>query len=119
MRTVAWITAVCSEVDAQVGALPTPPEAHLRPSDVVTVGLRHVLTGVGKRAFERGCTHGERALLPRLPARLRLVRLFRTPSDLDAGLPGGSPFLAFQAQCAHNVICAVECCLHIYVVQVP
>ena len=51
MRTVVWIIAVCSEVDVQVGALPTPPEAHLRPRDVVTVGLRHVLTGVGKRAL--------------------------------------------------------------------
>jgi hypothetical protein len=95
MRTVAWITAVCSEVDAQVGALPTPPEAHLRPSD----GDRGAAPCPHRRA--------EAGVVAPASARLRRVRLFRPPSDLDAGLPGGSPFLAFQAQCAHTVICAV------------
>jgi hypothetical protein len=49
MRTVALITAVFAEVDAQRGALPTQPEAHRWPSAVVTVGLWHARTGVGHR----------------------------------------------------------------------
>ena len=39
LRTVALITAVFAEVDAQMGAIPTHPEAHLWPSTVVTLGL--------------------------------------------------------------------------------
>jgi hypothetical protein len=54
MRTVALITAVCSEVDAQMRALPTHPEAHLWPRAVVTLGLVHARTGVGHRAALAG-----------------------------------------------------------------
>ena len=44
MITVEFITALCYEVDEQLGALPTPPEAHLWPSELVTLGLLHALT---------------------------------------------------------------------------
>src|SRR4029450_8054960 len=81
MRTVALITAVFAEVDAQRGALPTQPEAHRWPSAVVTVGLWHARTGVGNRACSRWVTRDARALLPRLPARTRLVRLDTTQPD--------------------------------------
>ena len=37
--TVEFITALFSEVDEQMGAIPTHPEAHLWPSEVVTLGL--------------------------------------------------------------------------------
>jgi hypothetical protein len=41
MMTVEFITALFSEVDEQLRAIPKPPEAHLWPSEVVTLGLLH------------------------------------------------------------------------------
>jgi hypothetical protein len=81
MRTVELITAVCSEVDEQLGAIPTHPEAHLWPSAVVTLGLLHARTGVGNRACSRWVTRDSRALFPRRPARTQLLRLYTTHSD--------------------------------------
>src|SRR5262249_45485147 len=39
MITMDFITALFYEVDEQVGAIPKHPEAHLWPSEVVTLGL--------------------------------------------------------------------------------
>ncbi len=39
MSTVELITALFFEVDEQLRAIPTHPEAHLWPSEVVTLGL--------------------------------------------------------------------------------
>jgi hypothetical protein len=61
-----------------MGAIPTHPEAHLWPSEIVTLGLLHALKGVGKRAFYRWLTRDYRPLFPRLPERPRLFRLFRS-----------------------------------------
>ena len=47
--TVEFITALFYEVDEQLGAIPKHPEAHLWPSEVVTLGLLHALKGVGNR----------------------------------------------------------------------
>ena len=60
-----FITALFYEVDEQMRALPKPPEAHLWPSEVVTLGLLHALKGVGNRAFYRWLTRDYRALFPR------------------------------------------------------
>ena len=49
MSTVEFITALFYEVDEQLGAIPKHPEAHLWPSEVVTLGLLHALKGVGNR----------------------------------------------------------------------
>jgi len=81
MITVAFITAWFSEVDDQLRAIPTHPEARLWPRAVVTLGLLHALKGVGNRAFSRWLTRDYRALFPQLPERPRLLRLFRTPQD--------------------------------------
>ena len=81
MSTVDFITALFYEVDEQMGAIPKHPEAPLWPSEVVTLGLLHVLKGVGNRAFYRWLTRDYRALFPRLPVRTRLLRLFRTHQD--------------------------------------
>src|SRR5205809_1610507 len=81
MITVEFITALFSEVDEQLRTIPKHPEAHLWPSEVVTLGLLHARKGVGNRPFYRGLTRGYRPLFPRLPERTRLFRLFRTHQD--------------------------------------
>src|SRR5438094_4590868 len=81
MMTVEFITALFYEVDEQLHAIPKHPEAHLWPSEVVTLGLLHALKGVGNRAFYRWLTRDYRSLFPRLPARTRLFRLFQTHQD--------------------------------------
>jgi hypothetical protein len=74
--TVEFITALFSEVDEQLRAIPTHPEAPLWPSEVVTLGLLHARKGGGNRAFSRWLTRDSRPLFPRLPERTRLFRLF-------------------------------------------
>src|SRR4029434_4557214 len=81
MTTVEFITALFYEVDEQLHALPKHPEAHLWPSEVVTLGLLHALKGVGNRPFYRWLTRDYRALFPRLPERTRLFRLLKTHQD--------------------------------------
>src|SRR2546425_13362246 len=81
MTTVEFITALFCEVDEQLRAIPKHPEARLWPSEVVTLGLLHALTGGGNRAFSRWLTRDSRPLFPRLPERTRLFRLFRTHQD--------------------------------------
>src|SRR5262245_2412827 len=49
--TIEFITALFYEVDEQMGAITKHPEAHLWPSEVVTLGLLHALQGVGNRPF--------------------------------------------------------------------
>ena len=78
LTTVDFITAVCYQVDNHLHGLPKHPHAALWPSEVVTLGLLHALTGVGNRAFSRWLTRDYRALCPRIPERTRLFHLFRT-----------------------------------------
>jgi hypothetical protein len=73
---VDLITALFYEVDEQLRTIPKHPEAHLWPSEVVTLGLLHALKGVGNRPFYRWLTRDYRALFPHLPERTRLFRLF-------------------------------------------
>jgi len=79
--TIDFITALFSEVDEPMGAIPRPPEARLWPSEVVTLGLLPARKGVGNRAFYRWLTRDYRPLFPRLPERTRLFRLFTTHQD--------------------------------------
>src|SRR6266481_6276572 len=81
MITVEFITALFYEVDEQLHAIPKHPEAHLWPSEVVTLGLLHALKGGGNRAFYRWLTRDYRPLFPSLPERTRLFRLFKTHQD--------------------------------------
>src|SRR5947209_12393927 len=81
MSTVEFITALFSEVDEQMRAIPKHPEARLWPSEVVTLGLLHALTGVGNRPFYRWLTRDYRPLFPQLPERTRLFRLLKTHQD--------------------------------------
>src|SRR2546427_7242731 len=81
MTTVDLITALFYEVDEQLRTIPTHPEAHLWPSEVVTLGLLHALKGGGTRPFYRWLTRDYRPLFPRLPERTRLFRLLTTHQD--------------------------------------
>ena len=81
MITTEFITALFYEVDEQLGAIPKHPEAHLWPSEVVTLGLLHALKGVGNRPFYRWLTRDYRPLFPCLPERTRLFRLLKTHQD--------------------------------------
>ena len=81
MMTVELITALFYEIDEQLGAIPKHPEAHLWPSEVVTLGLLHALKGVGNRPCSRWLTRDYRPLFPRLPERTRLFRLLTTHQD--------------------------------------
>jgi len=76
-----FITALFSEVDEQLRTIPKHPEAHLWPSEVVTLGLLHALKGGGNRPFYRWLTRDYRPLFPHLPERTRLFRLFKTHQD--------------------------------------
>src|SRR6476661_5718970 len=76
MITSEFITALFYEVDEQLRAIPKHPEAHLWPSEVVTLGLLHALKGGGNRAFYRWLTRDYRPLFPRLPERTRLFRVW-------------------------------------------
>ena len=47
MTTVEFITALFYHVDEQLHDMPKHPEAHLWPSEVVTLGVLHALKGGG------------------------------------------------------------------------
>src|SRR5215831_8723604 len=81
MTTIDFITDLFCQVDEQLRAIPKHLEAHLWPSEVVTLGLLHALKGVGNRPFYRWLTRDYRALFPRLPERTRLFRLLKTHQD--------------------------------------
>src|SRR6266581_2959778 len=93
MTTLDFITALFYEIDEQIGAIPKHPEAHLWPSEVVTLGLLHALKEVGNRPFYRWLTRDYRALFPRLPERTRLFRLFKTHQDSTQIFSASPPVL--------------------------
>jgi len=64
MTTLEFITALFCQVDDHLPGIPKHPEAHLWPSEVVTLGLLHALKGGGNRAFYRWLTRDYRALFP-------------------------------------------------------
>ena len=81
MTTWDVIIALFYHVEEPLHDMPTHPAAHLWPRAVGTLGLWHARKGVGNRPVSRWVTRDSRALLPRLPERTRLLRLFTTPHD--------------------------------------
>jgi len=51
--TIEFITALFCQADDHLAGLPKHPEAHLWPSEVVTLGLLRALKGVGNQPFYR------------------------------------------------------------------
>ena len=84
MITVEFITALFYEVDEQLRTIPKHPEAHLWPSEVVTLGLLHALKGVGNRPFYRWLTRDYRPLF--LPYSQK-IRTYCSSRGYQSALP--------------------------------
>src|SRR5512146_652099 len=78
MTTEDFIIDLFCRIDDQMQEVPKHSQAHLWPSETVTVGALFALKGVGERPFYRWLSRDYRPLFPRLPERSRLLRLLRT-----------------------------------------
>ena len=77
MPTDEIIIRLCCMVDDQLGSVNKRSDAHLYPSEIVTIGLLFSLKAGRFRAFYRRLTKNYRAYFPSLPERSRLARLLR------------------------------------------
>ena len=82
-----FITALFSEVDQPLGAIPTQPAAHLWPSEVGTLGLLQALKGVGTPLLSRVDARLSVVVSPS-PRAHPLLSLLQDASGLDIGLHG-------------------------------
>lgn len=78
MSTEDFIIELFIRVDSTLGSVPKHPDAHLYPSEIVTLGLLFALKGTGPRPFYRWLANNYRDWFPNLPERTRLFRLFDT-----------------------------------------
>jgi hypothetical protein len=81
MVTDDFIIALYCRVDERLHDLPAHPQAHLCPSEIVTLALLFAIKGVGNRAFYRWLRRDWQEWFPRLPERTRLFRLFAAHQD--------------------------------------
>jgi hypothetical protein len=81
MTTTDFITELFCRVDDAMKDIPKHSQAHLCPSELVTLGLLLALKGRGGRAFYRWADRDLRPLFPNLPERTRLFRLLATHRD--------------------------------------
>ena len=78
MTTEDFIIELFCRIDDAMKAVPKRPQAHLYPSEIVTLGVLFALKGVGNRQFYRRLKRDYLPLFPHLPERTRLFRLFTT-----------------------------------------
>jgi hypothetical protein len=76
MTTEDFISELFYRVDETMTGVPKHPLASLWPREVITLGLLFALKGEGNRAFYRWVNRDLRSLLPAVPERTRLFRLF-------------------------------------------
>ncbi len=81
MSTDDLIIGLYVRVDTVMADVPKHPDAHLYPSELVTLGLLFALKGDGPRRFYRWLTKNYRSWFPRLPERTRFFRLLATHAD--------------------------------------
>src|SRR2546429_743108 len=89
MSTVEFITVLFFEVDEQLRAIPKHPEAHLWPSEVVTLGLLHALKGVGNRPFYRWLPRDEQLWDAMDDAANQVAQVFVNGSNFQVFTPLG------------------------------
>lgn len=77
MTDYDFIIELYWRVDTVLHAAPKHTQAHLYPSEVVTLGILFALKGsMGERGFYRWLVRNWKPLFPNLPERTRLFRLF-------------------------------------------
>jgi hypothetical protein len=81
MPTDEIIIRLFCMVDEQLGAVNKREDAHLYPSQIVTIGLLFALKGGRFRAFYRWLSANYRGFFPSLPERTRLLRLLRDHAE--------------------------------------
>ena len=81
MSTDDFIIGLFIRVDSMMADVPKHPQAHLYPSEVVTLALLFARKGGGPREFYRWLWQNYRSWFPGLPERTRLFRLFATHAD--------------------------------------
>jgi hypothetical protein len=81
MSTEDFIIGLFIRVDSMMRGVPKHPDAHLYPSEVVTLGLLFALKGDGPRRFYRWLSRDYRHWFPLLPERTRLFRLLAAHAD--------------------------------------
>jgi hypothetical protein len=81
MPTDEIIIRLFCMVDDQLGRVNKRSDAHLYPSESVTIGLLFSLKGGRFRAFYRSLNSNYRAFFPTLPQRTRLQRLLRDRAE--------------------------------------
>ena len=81
MSTDDFIIGLFIRVDSMLTAVPKHPQAHLYPSEVVTLALLFARKRLGPREFYRWLAANYRTWFPNLPERSRLFRLFATHAD--------------------------------------
>ena len=77
MATVDFLITLFCLVDDQLGPRPKHPQAHLWPSELVTIGLLFALKGSSFRSFYRWLARDYATLFGQLPERTRLLRALR------------------------------------------
>jgi hypothetical protein len=78
MTTEDFMLELFCKIDAQLSQLPKHAQAHLYPSETVTIGVLFALKGVGNRAFYRWLARDLGHWFPKLPERTRLFRALAT-----------------------------------------
>ena len=81
MTTEDFIIHLFCLVDDRMGPLPKHSQAHLWPSELVTIGLLFALKGGYFRAFYRWLQRDYAGLFAGLPHRTRIQRLLKTHQD--------------------------------------
>jgi hypothetical protein len=77
VATVDFLISLFCLVDDRLGQQPKHPQAHLWPSELVTIGLLFALKGGSFRAFYRWLARDYAPLFGELPERTRLLRALR------------------------------------------
>lgn len=81
MTTEEFIITLFCLIDDRMGQMPKHPQAHLWPSELVTIGVLFALKGGSFRAFYRWPARDYGPLFGGLPERTRLLRLLATHAD--------------------------------------